>query len=76
MGYCQPRYILHSSIPAPLVTYLPSDSENYQFCFGISMKCVGADDSLESVATFFLRQHVDKQKEVIWNILITYSRFS
>jgi hypothetical protein len=45
------------------------DSQNYDFCFEIWMNCVGTDDNRENSASFFLRQHVEKQKEVIWNIL-------
>lgn len=43
-----------------------TDTDNYRLCYEIKMKCTG--DDLDAIASYFLKQHVDKQKEILWSI--------
>jgi hypothetical protein len=53
-----------------------ADCEDYTICFNITMPVMDDGDNPEMIATYYLRQHVEKQREVLWNILLLQILFS
>lgn len=44
------------------------DSEDYSLCFNLTMTCNAYREDSDTVANFYLQQHVDHQKEILWSI--------